>query len=187
MKRTLWLLPAVGLGGAMWIGAGCASPGGSGMSKSSGMAGGPPFGGPEDVKYARSLWDTKMRGYTSWAAYPGLGGWQDGRSPHGKVLRYFINSVAAKRPARPGNGAIIVKENYGERNGPLMAVTVMEKRRGYDPEDADWFWVKYGPSGDILTNPKGMKLAGRVAKGMPKGCIACHRNAAGGDFLFVND
>jgi len=34
---------------------------------------------------------------------------------------------------------------------------------------------------------KDMKLAGRVAKGMPQGCISCHANARGGDYLFVND
>ena len=38
-----------------------------------------------------------------------------------------------------------------------------------------------------MKNPKGMSLAGRVAKGMPAGCIACHSNAGGGDFLFIND
>ncbi len=30
-------------------------------------------------------------------------------------------------------------------------------------------------------NPKGMKLAGRVAKGMDQGCIACHRSVGGDD------
>ena len=30
-------------------------------------------------------------------------------------------------------------------------------------------------------------LAGRVAKGAPKGCIACHRAAPGGDLVFNND
>ncbi len=32
-----------------------------------------------------------------------------------------------------------------------------------------------------------MKLAGRVAKGKPKGCIACHRGAAGGDYVYTHD
>ncbi len=71
--------------------------------------------------------------------------------------------------------------------GDLMAVTVMQKVRGYDPEDKDWFWVKFDPSGGVMKNPKGMSLAGRVAKGMNKGCIACHGNAGGEDFMFVND
>ncbi len=33
----------------------------------------------------------------------------------------------------------------------------------------------------ILKNPKGMLLAGRVAKGMKKGCIACHTVLGGAD------
>ena len=38
-----------------------------------------------------------------------------------------------------------------------------------------------------MSNPKGMKLAGRVAKGMPAGCISCHLSADDGDYLFFND
>lgn len=153
--------------------------------KPSAMA--PPFGGSKDLERAESLWRT-MRNYRSWASYPGLEGWQDGKSPHGKHLKYYINTTAARNPAAPGNGAIIVKENYMARDPKSMgAITVMQKIRGYDPEDSDWFWVKYDPKGGVMTNPKGMKLAGRVAKGMPQGCIACHSNAGGGDFLFIND
>ncbi len=187
MKCTLRLLPAVLLTGWMWFGIGCESPdkSDSGMSASGEMA--PPFGGPDDVKRAESLWKSSMDGYTSWDPYPGLAGWQPGKSPHGKVLKYYINSVAARNPEKPGRGSILVKENYGMEAGPLMAVTVMQKVRGYDPENGDWFWAKFAPNGDIMTNEKGMKLAGRVAKGMAKGCIACHGNAGGGDFLFAND
>lgn len=36
-------------------------------------------------------------------------------------------------------------------------------------------------------NDKGVPLAGRVAKGTTMGCMACHANAEGGDYLFVND
>ena len=158
--------------------------GGDDMSKMDGMK--PPFGGPDDVSRAKSLW-VQMNGYTSWPSYPGLDGWQDGRSPHGKVLRYHINSTAARTPKNPDNGSIIIKENYGMRDGPLMAITVMQKVPGYDPDSANWFWVKYAPDGSIMKNPKGMYLAGRVAKGMPKGCIACHGNAGGNDYLFIND
>ncbi len=146
----------------------------------------PPFGGPDDMQRASALW-SRMSGYKSWAAYPGLDGWQDGKSPHGKVLRYYINGSAASNPTRPGANAIIIKENYGKRGGPVMAVTVMQKIHGYDADNADWFWVKFAPDGTVMKNPKGMSLAGRVAKGMPKGCIACHSNAGGNDYLFIND
>lgn len=189
MKRYFLIAPALLIAGIVFIGAGCESGGGGGgMSADAGSEAGPPFGGAADVKRAADLWKGTLGGkYTKWASYPGLGGWQPGKSPHGKVLRYFINSTAARNPQKPGNGAIIVKENYGVKNGPLMAVTIMQKIKGYDPDNADWFWVKYGPGGEIMKNPKGMRLAGRVAKGMPKGCIACHGNAGGDDYLFIND
>ena len=155
-----------------------------GDAKMGGMK--PPFGGAEDMQRASSLW-SQMSGYKSWASYPGLDGWQDGKSPHGKVLRYYVNGAVTRSPSRPGAGSIIIKENYGKRGGPVMAITVMRKDPGYDSDNADWFWVKFAPDGSVMKNPKGMHLAGRVAKGMPKGCIACHSNAAGNDYLFIND
>ncbi len=181
--RTLALLAVFAIVLTL-LGSGCKSTGEGGDSTGAGMA--PPFGGAEDMDRATALW-REMRDYKSWASYPGLAGWQPGRSPHGKVLRYYIDSVAARNPQNPGDGSIIVKENYGMEGGDLMAVTVMQKVRGYDPEDKDWFWVKFDPSGGVMKNPKGMSLAGRVAKGMDKGCIACHGNAGGDDFMFVND
>ncbi len=92
-----------------------------------------------------------------------------------------------------------MKRNYGGKNvtvekvadNPdkyLKAVTIMFRReKGYDSPNKDWFWVKYAPNGNILKNPKGMSLAGRVVKGMKKGCIACHRAAPGGDFVYNNN
>jgi hypothetical protein len=32
-----------------------------------------------------------------------------------------------------------------------------------------------------------MALASKVAKGMDKGCIACHNKASGGDYIFGTD
>ena len=38
-----------------------------------------------------------------------------------------------------------------------------------------------------MTNKKNMKLAGRVAKGKPVGCIACHASASGNDLVFMHN
>ena len=183
-KIALIVLPAL----VVAIVAGCETSPPESEGPSQPDAGGPPFGGPKDVQYAQNLWTTTLRNYRSWKDYPGFEGWQDGKSPHGRFLKYYINETAARNTRSPGYGSIIVKENYMAKDSKtLAAVTIMERKRGYDPDNHDWFWVKYGPDGEIMSNPKGMKLAGRVAKGMPKGCIACHSNAAGNDFLFVND
>ncbi len=96
-------------------------------------------------------------------------------------------------------GPLIVKYNYGGEGvstdavsqNPdqyLAAVTIMYQRAGYDPDNNDWFWAKYLPDGSLDKNPKGMQLAGRVAKGNTEaGCIACHSAAPGGDMVFTNN
>lgn len=158
---------------------------------------GPPFGGPDDVKFAGDLWKAlakqKLVGKNAIVTYP-----YDGNPPHGKILEY-LESVATVKGV---TGKVMVKKNYrGEGDAEelehkvlanrlkyLASVTVMFKRKaGYDPENHDWFWVKYKPDGSLVKNPKGMKMAGRVAKGMSQGCIACHKGASGGDYVFTHD
>ena len=146
----------------------------------------PPFGNMDDVSYAKNLWNKlEVMGYNSKPSKL-----YTGSPPHGKVREVLEGKI-------DGN-LIVLKRNYGgkgvsidnvssNRAKYLKAITVMAKRPGYDPEDKDWFWVKYTPNGEIMKNPKGMKLAGKVAKGMPVGCISCHASAPGDDFLFVQD
>ncbi|HHH38841.1 MAG TPA: hypothetical protein ENK50_04600 [Sedimenticola sp.] len=152
-----------------------------------------PFGGSEEVSYAGTLWSAMQRaglvgsGAIMSAPYTGV-------HPHGAIL----DTLDARVTVDGKENVVIIKRNYGGpgvskqavANDPgkfLKAVTVMFKRPGYDPEDRDWFWVKFDPQGGVLKNPKGMSLAGRVAKGAPKGCIACHQAAPGGDFVFNHD
>jgi len=152
-----------------------------------------PFGGEDDVNYAKNLWQTMVD-----AGFAGKGGLMSrpytGQHPHGAILDTIEGQIALKGKLH----TIIVKRNYGGEgvsianvaNDPakyLKAVTVMLKRPGYDPDDQDWFWVKFKPNGSLHTNPAGMLLAGKVAKGKPKGCIACHTAAPGGDMLFTHD
>ncbi len=138
-----------------------------------------------DVEHARELWG-EIADYATWTEPEGFEGWQDGKSPHGSILRYYVNDVA--KADLTADGAVIVKENYSEESDDaLMSVTVMEKRDGYDPETGDWFYVKYSPDGEVMENPDGKKLAGLVGKGGSKGCIPCHAAADGDDYLFMND
>ena len=152
-----------------------------------------PFGGEEDVSYARNLWQTMID-----AGYAGKDGLMSkpyiGQHPHGAIL----DTIAGKIVIDGKLHDIIVKRNYGGEgvnivnvaNDPakyLQAITVMLKRPGYDPETRDWFWVKYKSDGSIDSNPEGMPLAGKVAKGEPEGCIACHTAAPGDDMVFLRD
>jgi len=154
----------------------------------------PPFGGEEDVSYSQDLW-----GALESASLAGDGAIQgtpyQGQHPHGAVLQTLDGTLTVNGQT----GDVIVKRNYGgegvsstkvanDPGGFLKSVTVMFKReQGYDPDNADWFWAKYKPDGSLATNPKDMKLAGRVAKGADQGCIACHKAAPGGDYVYNND
>ena len=142
------------------------------------------FSVDDPVAHADQLWQ-RIRNYDQWEAPEGFTGWQPGNSPHGSVLRYYVDALAADDPT--ADGAIIVKENYSsEAEDALLSVTVMEKREGYDPETGDWFYVKYSPDGEVVRTPTGNALAGLVGKGQADGCIPCHANA-GDDYLFMTD
>jgi hypothetical protein len=139
----------------------------------------------EDVQHARDLWGS-VQNWKDWPQPEGFQDWQDGKSPHGDALRYYVNEAALAGLTQ--DGAVIVKANYPERDpDKLMSLTVMEKREGYDPETGDWFYVKYAPDGEVMATEGGKKMAGLVGKGAQQGCIPCHANAGGNDYLFMND
>lgn len=152
-----------------------------------------PFGGPDDIAYAERLWDLmeaeRLAGPEMIRSYP-----YEGLEPHGLMLETFY----AEGTIGEHTGDLVVKRNYGpegvsidevlaEPGTHLGAYTVMFRREdGYDPENLNWFWARYNPDGSIAANPTGMALAGRVAKGMDEGCIACHQGAAD-DMVFTSD
>lgn len=170
---------------------------GDDIAKKSAMETKPPFSGPANVAYAAELWreliEAKLVGPDSIVTYP-----YKGTQPHGKVLEYMEDELAVGGH----RGIVMVKKNYvgdedvdalikavlNDRAKAPASITVMYQREaGYDPDNDDWFWAKYLPDGSLATNPKKMKLAGRVAKGADAGCIACHMAAPGGDLVFTHD
>lgn len=138
-----------------------------------------PFGDKEDTEFAALVW-AAMDGYENWIMKTDM---YPGKSPHGKFLRMYYSMVrVAGKPYH-----IIVKDNYDAKKN-LAAVTIMVQREaGYDADNNDWFWAKFKADGTIDRNPKDMALAGRVAKGMDTGCIACHKGAMDSDYVFTND
>ncbi len=153
-----------------------------------------PFGSDDDLAYATLIWEAmqaqNLVGDNAIKSFP-----YEGTAPHGAMLETFYSS------AKIGDytGALIVKRNYGpaeveadqiiaDPGKHLGAVTVMFKREeGFDADNQNWFWAKFLPDGSLDKNPKGMSLAGKVAKGAPKGCIACHSGAGGDDYVFTTD
>jgi hypothetical protein len=157
------------------------------------MAQDAPFGTDADADYAEQVWSTmeemNLAGEGMLRSFP-----YEGVAPHGMMLETLYTEATVGGHT----GDLIVKRNYGpegvsidavlsDPDKHLGAVTVMFRREaGFDPDNADWFWVKYLPDGSLDKNPKGMRLAGRVAKGADQGCIACH-SGAGPDMVFTSD
>ena len=155
----------------------------------------PPFSGPEDVAFAGQLWhaleENRLIGASRFQAMP-----YKTPPPHG----HFVESIDGRISVDGREGVVIVKKNFGKNkeetrqqiaNDPdkyMTSITVMFKREdGYDADNKNWFWVKYYPDGSLFKNPKGMELAGRVAKGSDKACIACHAAAPGKDYVYIHD
>jgi len=137
--------------------------------------------------YEQKLWSWLKRvEYHNWAPGPGKSTEAyPGQSPHGAFLKTYLNRTAAGHPKTLPPGSIILKENFGPDGKTLMAVTVMYRAEGYNPEANDWYWVKYTPNGNVAMTPpeKGsMPIAGKFAS-----CIECHAGAEGNDFAFIND
>jgi hypothetical protein len=150
------------------------------------------FGGDQDKADAAAVWqamlDLKLAGPEMIRAFP-----YDGVAPHGMMLETFYSRATIG----DHTGNLIVKRNYGPEGVSadevmmdpgkyLGSVTVMfQREEGYDVDNQDWFWAKYLPDGSLDKNPKGMALAGRVAKGASAGCIACH--SLQDDYLYTTD
>ncbi len=153
-----------------------------------------PFGTDTEVAYAKLLWDlmvdSKLAGDGAIHTFP-----YEGVAPHGMMLETFYTEATLGGHT----GKLVVKRNYGPEGVEaemvladpakhLGAVTVMFQREdGYDADNQNWFWAKYLPDGSLDKNPKGMQLAGRVAKGADAGCIACHSGADGEDYIFTKN
>lgn len=160
------------------------------------QAGEPPMGTAADVAYADVLWRTLVvAGLAGPQARP-LKPFFGGAKPHGMILELTYRDL----PVGAHTGFLVLKRNYNgegvsvdnvarDRARYLTSITVMYRRKkGYDPDNQDWFWVKYRPDGSLFRNPEGMQMAGRILKDATpnesRGCIYCHASAGGGDYVF---
>ncbi|MEE8353009.1 MAG: cytochrome P460 family protein [Dehalococcoidales bacterium] len=116
--------------------------------------------------------------YRQWRLWPDKGELYPAQEPHGAFLTTYVNdrahsAIAGKKGAIPAR-SIIVKENY-DADKNLVALTVMYKVSGYNPDEGDWFWAKYRPDGTI------------DAEGKVPGCIECHGLVRDNDFIYTSD
>jgi hypothetical protein len=162
-------------------------------------AAGPAFGLADDVTYASTLWSAMVRARLTGPDEKKLEPFFGGARPHGEILELAYQNLEVDGHT----GFIVVKKNYSgpgvseeavarDRARYLTDLTVMFQREaGYDPDNQNWFWVKYKPDGSLDTRDmEGTKvpLAGRIAKGKTReesrGCIYCHASAGGSDYIF---
>jgi len=160
---------------------------------------GPAFGLADDVDYADTLWRAMVAARLVGPQEKKLEPFFGGARPHGEILELAYQNLAVNGHT----GFIVVKKNYSgpgvseeavarDRARYLTDITVMfEREAGYDPDNQNWFWVKYKPGGSLdARQVEGTKvaLAGRIAKGRPgeenRGCIYCHASAGGRDYIF---
>jgi hypothetical protein len=132
------------------------------------------------------LWAWLQRfDYTKWNSADGQAPeFQPSESPHGALVKVYVSKRTASDVKHPPDGSVIVKENY-RQDKKLMAVTVMQRSKGYDSQNGDWYYAKYMTDGTIVKTPpemKSMPIAGKFTM-----CIECHSGADGDDFAFFND
>jgi hypothetical protein len=161
-----------------------------------------PFGGPDDVNFAKQLWaamaDARLVGPNALKTTT----YQGGTGLHATTLTLLQGIVAVG----DNNGLAIVKNNFrgaadkDVTDGQIIEspqdfggpVTVMYQRKGFDPDNQDWFWAVYTPGGDVVVNPLKLNMAGRIVGGgampdAPFNCVACHKGAPGNDMVFLHD
>jgi hypothetical protein len=119
---------------------------------------------------------TKTDPYAKWDLMPGTTRMRQGREPHGALQNVYVNKAALKaitdKAGAMPDGAIIVKENYMP-DQKLGSVTVLYKKKGFNPEAGDYMWLKYGADKKIL------------AQGKPAPCIGCHAQAKANDYVIL--
>ena len=122
--------------------------------------------------------------YDQWSPAGDNGDFRESSAPHGALVKTYMNRVAAGNASNLPQGSMIIKENFSP-DKKLMAITLMYKSNGFNPEAGDWYWAKFMPNGKVaqMDSPMGkMAISGRA-----KGCIECHGDADGDDFVFFND
>jgi len=134
-----------------------------------------PVPGPDAEKLNEYI--VKYNPYAKWNLWPKKGRLYKGTEPHGVLLTTFVNDTAygsIRGKKGMADGSIIVKENYSA-DKRFVALSVMYKIKGYNPQAGDWFWANYSPDGKV------------VASGKVKACIDCHGKKKANDYVFTGE
>jgi hypothetical protein len=145
--------------------------------------------GENDVEFAAELW-TALKDKSLVGEGRNGGQVYNGFSPHGTIVEYTNGNAKVDNYT----GEVHVKHNYGgtgvtvakvnaDKDKWTKAITVIYQREGgYDPENDDWYWVKFMPDGTLHKDEADKPMAGKL-----ESCISCHAKAGGSDYLWKND
>lgn len=102
--------------------------------------------------YAKKLWSFMHEGsrpYTEWSAWEG---WLTFGPPITGNSQSYANRKAAAGGESLPYGSMIVTDHRGEDGKTLVAVTARYRvRKGYDPQNDDWYWVHFLPDGRVAS------------------------------------
>ncbi len=142
---------------------------------------------PTTAEFAASFWKYLHKPnatYRRWGS-PGNTPLRETDAPHGTVGQTFVNDVAKRNLKQLPAGSVFVREEYAADGRTLRNISVMYRSKAADPKNGNWYWMLYQPNGKLARTPAqqgNREIAGRVAR-----CIECHQQAAGNDFVFLND
>jgi hypothetical protein len=125
---------------------------------------------------AADLWKD-VEGYQKWwVLWPKTQPMHPGTAPHGAFLSTYVNekgrrSVDWKEKPMLETTMILLESYDADRH--LVAVSLMRKVEGFNPDAGDWFWAEYGPNGGVR------------AEGKVEACIQCHGKQAENDYIFT--
>lgn len=126
---------------------------------------------------AAAVWKfiTQESSFKDWKRLP------EQQKTHGSFIpdtpeqKTYANKQAMESTKLPlNNGSMVVKYNLSPAN-EVKGITIMYKVKGYNPSAGDWFWVQYGPEGEVQEAGKSQK------------CIACHSKRADNDYLLAHE
>ena len=161
-----------------------------------------------DKEFAGKFWKYLLsNNYKQWSPVPGKtanyfssgSGASGTLSPHGTVVKTYVNRIAAGNPDSLPVGSILIMENY-RQDRSLETISVMYRTANYNPAANDWYWVNYNADGSVTSQRTG-GVVSNVRKGVQQAsatvplkrkmvgrsvsCIECHKSG-GDDLAFFN-
>ena len=125
---------------------------------------------------AAAVWKfiTQDSSYKNWERLPEELKTHSSFVPDTDVQKTYANKQALESTELPlNNGSMVVKYNLSPAN-EVKAITIMYKVKGYNPTAGDWFWVQYGPNGEVQE------------EGKPESCIGCHSKRVDNDYILAH-